>query len=86
MAKTLIRLSAPFLIGFLLVLFVTDAYAQAIPCDVGESVTVDGCEVDCDSLCVSASNFLVSHTRCSYYQGNYNYPHRPIITKCECCR
>ncbi|KAI3921561.1 hypothetical protein MKW98_013495 [Papaver atlanticum] len=72
-----------FLIGFLLVLFVADIGYVRGECDVGRRMRVeDGCYgVDCDSLCISSCDFLVSHTECQFDEGYIFSGHY-----CACCR
>ncbi|KAI3844706.1 hypothetical protein MKX03_037842 [Papaver bracteatum] len=70
------------LIGFLLVVFVADIGYVHGECDVGRRMRVEMCDgVDCDSLCISNSNFLVSHTECQFDEGYIFSGHY-----CACCR
>ncbi|MCL7028201.1 hypothetical protein MKW94_016775 [Papaver nudicaule] len=82
MVKAHLSSSTLFLIGFLLVLLVADLGYVRGDCDVGRRMRVEACEdVDCDSLCISRSDFLVSHTECEIDEG-YIFAGQ----YCLCCR
>ncbi|MCL7045396.1 hypothetical protein MKW94_003887 [Papaver nudicaule] len=74
-----LSLLTPFLIGFLLVLVVSDvAYVCGQrECISGGVVWGHDCGEDCDNACISASNFAVSHTECGTFL---------TLRYCECCR
>ncbi|MCL7042274.1 hypothetical protein MKW94_026655 [Papaver nudicaule] len=80
MAKAGRQSLSPFLIGFLLVLVAAEITYVHGDCDVGEYVRVHLCrDADCNSLCISASSFLVSHTLCGVVdESGHAY--------CLCCR
>ncbi|MCL7042978.1 hypothetical protein MKW94_030128 [Papaver nudicaule] len=81
MAKAAHLSLSSFLIGFLLVLVVADvACVRVQGCDSGGSVQVDDCNQDCDSICRSGMDFLVSHTEC-HYTVSY-----ALIAYCTCCK
>ncbi|KAI3980303.1 hypothetical protein MKX01_001374 [Papaver californicum] len=80
MAKAAHLSLSPFLIGFLLVLFVADIGSVRGECDVGTSVNVESCD-NCDSLCISESDFLVNHTECRYVPVLFGH-----LLMCLCCR
>ncbi|MCL7042333.1 hypothetical protein MKW94_028982 [Papaver nudicaule] len=72
--------SSTFLIGFLLLLVVADVAYVCVgsPCgEIGGHVYSQSCD-DCDSLCISASSFLVHHTNC--VTANF-----PGYMSCQCC-
>ncbi|MCL7042977.1 hypothetical protein MKW94_030127 [Papaver nudicaule] len=77
MAKAHQSLS-PFLIGFLLVLVVADVAYVCACGEWGGHVISESCD-DCDSLCISASSFLVHHTECEPFN-------QPDYVACLCCR
>ncbi|KAI3840358.1 hypothetical protein MKX03_005854 [Papaver bracteatum] len=79
MTKVHLNLS-PFLVGFLLVLVVADvAFVCVESCgEWGIDVYSRTCD-DCDSLCISASDYLVHHTECR----PANFPGYMI---CACCK
>ncbi|RZC48347.1 hypothetical protein C5167_041296 [Papaver somniferum] len=81
MAKAM-HLSLCFIIGFLFLVLVVEAYdpVEFARCDWKDTVvpTAQGCH-ECDSKCINANSFLVSHTVCDdrYFEG---------FVYCICCK